>query len=263
MRPQQRDFTLIELFVILALIVILAAILFPVFALARENARQAVCLSNLRQLATAMHLYSEDHDGLFPLVLARQPAATPLFPTTWMGRLQPYLNSTAVFVDAASGRLNQDWQTSDDLLANYSYPPSRRAAFQEALLLTVALSGTAMWEGIGGYSGPPVGDYGQSVPSRSQAEIARPAETILLCDHQVFDWGMLSCSLESPTPRHLREPDGLVPDGTRLPQGMINAAFVDGHVKALKHAPLWAILADYSRRGRPVPHVFRHFWPYE
>ncbi len=57
---RKRGFTLIELLVVIAIIAILAAILFPVFAKAREKARAATCLSNIRQLATAWHLYTED-----------------------------------------------------------------------------------------------------------------------------------------------------------------------------------------------------------
>ena len=49
----KRAFTLIELLVVIAIIAILAAILFPVFAQAREKARQAVCSSNLKQIALA------------------------------------------------------------------------------------------------------------------------------------------------------------------------------------------------------------------
>src|SRR5690606_16784051 len=59
-------FTLIELLVVIAIISLLAAILFPVFARARENARRASCLSNLKQLALGAHMYSQDFDGRLP-----------------------------------------------------------------------------------------------------------------------------------------------------------------------------------------------------
>ena len=56
----RRAFTLIELLVVIAIIAILAAILFPVFAQAREKARQASCLSNQKQYATATLMYVQD-----------------------------------------------------------------------------------------------------------------------------------------------------------------------------------------------------------
>ena len=59
-------FTLIELLVVIAIIAILAAILFPVFARARAKANQTKCLSNLKQLVTAAHMYAQDYDGVLP-----------------------------------------------------------------------------------------------------------------------------------------------------------------------------------------------------
>ncbi|GAB4456741.1 MAG: hypothetical protein OHK0029_15260 [Armatimonadaceae bacterium] len=59
-------FTLIELLVVIAIIAILAAILFPVFAQARDKARQAACMSNLKQLGIAFLMYAQDYDGYFP-----------------------------------------------------------------------------------------------------------------------------------------------------------------------------------------------------
>jgi prepilin-type N-terminal cleavage/methylation domain-containing protein/prepilin-type processing-associated H-X9-DG protein len=55
-------FTLIELLVVIAIIAILAAILFPVFAQAREKARQASCLSNVKQVTVGHLMYAQDYD---------------------------------------------------------------------------------------------------------------------------------------------------------------------------------------------------------
>src|ERR1051326_8790913 len=65
-RPAQRGFTLIELLVVIAIIAILAAILFPVFAQARETARMASCLSNLKQIGNGIMMYNQDYDEKFP-----------------------------------------------------------------------------------------------------------------------------------------------------------------------------------------------------
>ncbi len=59
-------FTLIELLVVIAIIAILAAILMPVFARARDKARQALCQSNLKQLGMGFLMYATDYDGKFP-----------------------------------------------------------------------------------------------------------------------------------------------------------------------------------------------------
>ena len=59
-------FTIIELLTVISLISLLAALLFPVFAQAREKARQTACLSNLQQLGTAIALYAQDYDDHYP-----------------------------------------------------------------------------------------------------------------------------------------------------------------------------------------------------
>jgi prepilin-type N-terminal cleavage/methylation domain-containing protein len=59
-------FTLIELLVVVAILVILAAILFPVFSETRDKARQAACLSNMRQIGTATMMYAQDYDETYP-----------------------------------------------------------------------------------------------------------------------------------------------------------------------------------------------------
>lgn len=63
---RHRAFTLIELLIVIAIIAILAAILFPAFAQAKESAKKATCLSNTRQLSMGVLLYSGDSDDVLP-----------------------------------------------------------------------------------------------------------------------------------------------------------------------------------------------------
>jgi len=65
-RQARKGFTLIELLVVIAIIAILAAILFPVFAKAREKARQAQCVNNVRQITVAVQIVTQDHDQKYP-----------------------------------------------------------------------------------------------------------------------------------------------------------------------------------------------------
>jgi prepilin-type N-terminal cleavage/methylation domain-containing protein/prepilin-type processing-associated H-X9-DG protein len=96
-------FTLIELLVVTAILALLAAILFPVFAQAREKARQTTCLSNMKQLGLAANLYLQDWDEGFPQT---HPTATPwLRPSRrdrltadWFHLLSPYTHTPAVNV---------------------------------------------------------------------------------------------------------------------------------------------------------------------
>ena len=95
-------FTLIELLVVIAIIAILAAILFPVFAQAREKARQTSCLSNTKQMATAVAMFSQDHNEYLPKAFFNdQPDYSESwgqdYRTGWDATIYPYLKTTAVF----------------------------------------------------------------------------------------------------------------------------------------------------------------------
>ena len=69
----KKAFTLIELLVVIAIIAILAAILFPVFAQAKAAAKNTACLSNGKQIGTAVKIYLADYDDTMPIFMAYQP----------------------------------------------------------------------------------------------------------------------------------------------------------------------------------------------
>jgi len=86
-------FTLIELLVVIAIIAILSAILFPVFAKAREKARQAVCASNEKQIGLAFVQYEQDFDESTPY--CNHGVSTNY--GGWAGQMYPYIKSTGAY----------------------------------------------------------------------------------------------------------------------------------------------------------------------
>lgn len=89
LKPISRNFafTLIELLIVISIIALLAAILFPVFSRARENARRSTCQSNEKQLSLALIQYTQDYDE-------RLPAWTVVnFTGYWHELIQPYVNN--------------------------------------------------------------------------------------------------------------------------------------------------------------------------
>ena len=80
----RRGFTLVELLVVITIIIILAAILFPVFARVRRAAQKTACLSNLREIGNAVRMYTNDYDECYPLVSGFGPALD-LVQSLWNG----------------------------------------------------------------------------------------------------------------------------------------------------------------------------------
>lgn len=107
MQRRKIGFTLIELLVVIAIIAILAAILFPVFAQARAKGRQTQCISNEKQIGTALLSYVQDYDETMPIGGFNGPmnpcvqvgtyeGRTVMDIYTWRLAVQPYMKSTQI-----------------------------------------------------------------------------------------------------------------------------------------------------------------------
>jgi prepilin-type N-terminal cleavage/methylation domain-containing protein/prepilin-type processing-associated H-X9-DG protein len=103
-----RGFTLIELLIVIAILTVLAAILFPVLAQAKERARRASCLSNGRQLGLAFLQYAQDFDEFYPLTVHAGDGFS------WTQTIDPYLRNKQVF------------RCPGDLSANWNHPTTPR-----------------------------------------------------------------------------------------------------------------------------------------
>ena len=84
-----------ELLVVIAIIGILVALLLPAIQAAREAARRSQCSNNLKQLALALHNYSDIHRCIPPGVLAQKPF--PYRNASWIVRLLPHIEQTAAY----------------------------------------------------------------------------------------------------------------------------------------------------------------------
>jgi len=105
---RRKGFTLVELLVVVAIIVILAGILYPVFAATRRAAYNASCLSNLKQIGLAVNMYVQDYDEMFPVgcnqfdrVLGKaQPDPEIQTPYVW-DVVNPYIKNPGIWRDPA------------------------------------------------------------------------------------------------------------------------------------------------------------------
>jgi prepilin-type N-terminal cleavage/methylation domain-containing protein/prepilin-type processing-associated H-X9-DG protein len=191
-----KGFTLIELLVVIAIIAILAAILFPVFARAREKARSAACLSNVKQQALAVMMYAQDYDGTLPFMQQKSTVFWNQWPD---GPLQPYVKNEKIFV------------CPSDPVRTENYGYNQRCGYLPGDYFDPVRTGT-MYEGV------------------RLAEFKVPAEFMLLCDgptSSTYKHGWNYIWTDPDSPYHYFYP-GWHNTG-------INCAFVDGHAKWLNH----------------------------
>jgi prepilin-type N-terminal cleavage/methylation domain-containing protein/prepilin-type processing-associated H-X9-DG protein len=283
-RRTDNGFTLIELLIVIAIIAILAAILFPVFATARAKARATACLSNMKQIGLGNLQYVQDNDDTEPLAqfnmtglgssCSTVSSGTPCTATTtryrWMDAIFPYVKSEQAFVCPDVPAATTAY--------NYIFRPN---AYGYALG-TYAGNGAFALNSLDGMYGPlqvqnPIG-YGSPVQMN---KIYVPSTTIFSADggnfvnggwNGAFLWSppfsYAGCHEATATPCVSAQLDyngvpvvwpAQVPFSqtmtntyvlpARHPGGMINVAFCDGHSKAMDVA---TIANTLGRNSYPV-----------
>jgi prepilin-type N-terminal cleavage/methylation domain-containing protein/prepilin-type processing-associated H-X9-DG protein len=172
-RAGKPAFTLIELLVVIAIIAILAAILFPVFAQARERARQSACLSNQRQIGTALMLYVQDYDETYPYI--RFHCGSDCL--TWRNVVRPYLKSLDVLAcpsnpygKAISGAASPVPSRPGTNGEGWMFEPERRMPISYAMN-----SCAATWMAA---------DDKRAGPPLRLAQLTRASDTILIAEDQ-------------------------------------------------------------------------------
>jgi len=221
-RLRKSGFTLIELLVVIAIIAILAAILFPVFARAREAARAASCKSNLKQIGQGWMMYVQDYDERTPLNWWSDTPCGKTGPTNFPGgargsqpimfqRIQPYVKNSRVLIcpsdgAPAAGQDGVDGKDGDCITVRFSYSSSDDAG------------------GLGDVNG----GLGLGI---AMAGIENPASMYLAFDSQRY-YGTPENNIDSFgwTPLNNK----INADFVSRHNGMVNCAFTDGHVKALR-----------------------------
>jgi len=209
-----RGFTLIELLVVIAIIAVLAAILFPVFFQARESARRAQCVSNIRQIGMAAQMYSQDYDEM-------------IMPVGVVGGMTVYF-----------------WWASYDGMTNTRderrgliFPYMRNHAIQACPTFRNDTRPTVGQTGYGynhTYLCPFVqtGPFSYDIRPIAVAAVADPARTVFLADAARLNYRIAPPRLESQP--FLDPPSASLPtfQGRHMETGTV--AWVDGHATALR-----------------------------
>lgn len=207
----RKGFTLIELLVVIAIIAILAAILFPVFARARENARRASCMSNMKQIGLGIMQYTQDYDDRLPM---RQYDWSD-YGQAWSWRRQtfPYVKSTQLY-SCPSNTYNA---TPSDDSDQYRLPTL--PAGSPVFMRSYAANGTG--NNLGGHAPMEFGEYTQ--PLAAMPDVAR---TILISEScEGSSWMLFDDNVD----RFLNPVNVF-----KGHLGNSNFLFADGHVKAIK-----------------------------
>jgi prepilin-type N-terminal cleavage/methylation domain-containing protein/prepilin-type processing-associated H-X9-DG protein len=209
--PRRRGFTLIELLVVIAIIAILAAILFPVFAQARNKARTVVCSSNLKQIGTAIHMYTQDWDEHLPSSNFYD-AKTYDYNLSWDVMIAPYVRM------GVANNAPGDRSKGADLYRCPSDRAPRPSKWKARTYSWNRGNGTGVDGGL------------------ALAEIPDPAGTILILERPAesnvtnWSWGCVTDFPEQQTTGGSGKPNTYPPTHS----GGWNYLFCDAHVKWLR-----------------------------
>ena len=228
----KRGFTLIELLVVVAIIAILASILFPVFARARENARRSSCQSNLKQIGLGLLQYSQDYDEAMiadwygPNAGPQDSDSTANY--KWMDASYSYIKSEQIFncpsdVFADS---RQKYTRHSDLTGSSD-------KHYGSYVINHGYGATATGR-TPAVSHPMVAGANQFV---TQAAAQQPADTIWVVDGK----GSFSLNIDdtlgisdTANPRIFKTGSNDLGSAVERHLQTINVLFVDGHVKSKK-----------------------------
>lgn len=206
-------FTLIELLVVIAIIAILAAILFPVFARAREKARQASCLSNLKQIGLSLMMYVQDYDEMYCGRMRGDQSGTTR--VTWPHLLMPYVKNNQLFVCASTPQgiwtTTNQRDTASQFRCSYGYNLCALGA----------------------------GGYGASDTVVAMSQVTAPAETAAIVDLMACACGVKGTNVNTTcfAPLNIRTAGGQ-PPSPGIHNGGLNVVFADGHAKWLNDSAL-------------------------